>query len=143
VPLADLKESHPVETAEFAKARGIDDEPAFAWWVPYTLRKQDAIIASLKRRIRKTTHKYGIEVPVDVDDAYRIDKKNGNHFWRDAIAKEMFNVGIAFEILPDDKSPPVGFDKVTDHMVFDVRMSFERKARWACLEISFQPLHSY
>ena len=130
VPLADLKESHPVETAEFAKARGIDDEPAFAWWVPYTLRKQDAIIASLKRRIRKTTHKYGIEVPVDVDDAYRIDKKNGNHFWRDAIAKEMFNVGIAFEILPDDKSPPVGFDKVTGHMVFDVRMSFERKARW-------------
>jgi hypothetical protein len=26
----DMKESHPVETAEFAKARGIDDEVTFA-----------------------------------------------------------------------------------------------------------------
>ena len=31
IPLKDLKESNPVEVAEFAKARGIDDEPAFAW----------------------------------------------------------------------------------------------------------------
>ena len=39
VPLKDMKESHPVEVADFAKARGIADEPAFSWWVPYTLRK--------------------------------------------------------------------------------------------------------
>jgi hypothetical protein len=37
VPLKDLKESHPCEAAKFAKARGIADEPAFAWWVAYTL----------------------------------------------------------------------------------------------------------
>jgi len=30
IPLKDLKESHPIETAEFAKARSIVDEPAFA-----------------------------------------------------------------------------------------------------------------
>ena len=36
---ADMKEAHPVETAEYARARGISNEPAFAWWVPYTLRK--------------------------------------------------------------------------------------------------------
>jgi hypothetical protein len=30
IPLKDMKESHPVETAEFAKAWGIDDEVAFA-----------------------------------------------------------------------------------------------------------------
>ena len=41
VPLKDMKESYPIETAEFAKARGIVDEPAFVWWVPYTLRKRD------------------------------------------------------------------------------------------------------
>lgn len=39
IHLKDLKESHPVETAEFARAREIDDEAAFAYWVPYTLRK--------------------------------------------------------------------------------------------------------
>ena len=39
INLADMKEAHPVETAEYARARGISNEPAFAWWVPYTLRK--------------------------------------------------------------------------------------------------------
>ena len=33
IHLKDLKESDPVETTEYAKARGIADE-AFAWWVP-------------------------------------------------------------------------------------------------------------
>eukprot|EP00980_Cylindrotheca_fusiformis_P000893 scaffold235_cov88-Cylindrotheca_fusiformis.AAC.1 len=58
-----MKESHPVETAEFARARGIDKEPAFAWWVPYTLRKRDIILSKIKSRIRKTNRKYGIEIP--------------------------------------------------------------------------------
>ena len=78
VPLKDLKESHPVEVAEYAKARGISDEPAFAWWVPYTLRKRDIILSAVKSRIRKTTHKYGIEIPTSVEHAYQIDQKNGN-----------------------------------------------------------------
>ena len=39
INLTDMKEVHPVETAEYARARGISIEPAFAWWVPYTLRK--------------------------------------------------------------------------------------------------------
>ena len=39
VHLKDIKESHPIEVAEYARARGIDNEPAFTWWVPYTFRK--------------------------------------------------------------------------------------------------------
>ena len=34
VPLKILKNSNPIEVAEFAVARGIDKEPAFTWWVP-------------------------------------------------------------------------------------------------------------
>jgi hypothetical protein len=33
VNLADLKESYPIETAEYAIILGIDHEPAFNWWV--------------------------------------------------------------------------------------------------------------
>ena len=130
VPLKHLKESNPVEVAEFAVARGIDDEPAFAWWVPYTIRKRDVIIAKVKARIRKTTHKYGIEIPRTEEEAHALDAKNGNTFWRDAIAKEMHNVGVAFQILDDDEHIPVGYKKATGHMVFDVKMDFTRKARW-------------
>ena len=107
-----MKESNPVEVAEFAKARGIDDEPAFAWWVPYTLRKRDVILSAVKSRVRKMTHKYGIEIPTSIRDAIEIDKKTGNTFWRDAIEKEMMNVGVAFEALDEGKSPPIGWNKV-------------------------------
>ena len=56
--LVDMKQSYPVEMAEFARVRGISDEAAFAWWVPYTLKKRDVILSSVKTHIWKTTHKY-------------------------------------------------------------------------------------
>ena len=61
--MKDKKGSHPVDVAEYAIAKGIDREPAFCWWVPYTIRKRDAIIAAVRLRARKATHKYGIEIP--------------------------------------------------------------------------------
>jgi hypothetical protein len=41
VPLADLKESNPVEVAEYAVANGINQEPAFHWWVTHVLKKRN------------------------------------------------------------------------------------------------------
>jgi hypothetical protein len=130
IPLKDLKESHPCETAEYAKARGLCDEPAFAWWVPYTLRKRDIILSKIKARIRKTTHKYGIELPTSEPHSQEIDKKNGNTFWKDALAKEMTEVGVAFEVLDEGVPAPKGTSEVTGHLVWDVKMDFTRKARW-------------
>ena len=130
IALKDMKESHPVEVAEFARARGIHDEPAFAWWVPYVIRKRDVILSKLKARIRKTTHKYGIEVPTSLEHAYEIDRVNKNTIWRDALAKEMLNIGIAFEVLDENKKAPPGWKPVTGHLIWDVKMDFTRKARW-------------
>jgi hypothetical protein len=99
-----MKESHPVETAEFARARDMDVKPASAWWVPYTLRKRDIILSKIKARIRKMKHKYaGIEIPLNIDHAMQLDKDNGNSLWRDALALEMTNIGIAFEVLVEGK----------------------------------------
>ena len=128
--LAEMKESNPIEVAEFAVARGIQDEPAFSWWVPYTLKKRDRIVSAVTSRIRKAKHKYGIEVPSDIKDAIRIDEKNGNSLWQDAIKKEMYNVSIAFQILQEDENLPPGWIKASGHLVFDVKMDFTRKARW-------------
>ena len=109
VPLKLMKESNPVEVAEFAVARGLEKEPAFAWWVPYTLKKRDRIIASINSRVRKRSHKYGIEIPTSIEHAKEIDKRNGNTHWQDAVAKEMYNVSVAFKIMEDDKHLPVGY----------------------------------
>jgi len=128
--LKDLKESHPIEVVEFARARCIDNEPVFKWWVPHALRKRDIAISAVKSRIRKTTHKCGIEIPTNIEHAEETDEKNGDHFWRDAIKKEMHNVGIAFEMLDDEKRPPVGWKQVTGHSVFDLKIDFTRKVRW-------------
>jgi hypothetical protein len=130
IPLKDMKESHPVETAEFAKARKIADEPAFAWWVPYTLRKRDVILSKIKGWIRKTTQKYGIELPTNIDHAMRLDKDNGNSLWRDALDLEMLNIGVAFEVLEENQKAPPGWTKVTGHLIWDLKMDFTRKARW-------------
>ena len=119
-----------METAEYARTRGISNEPAFAWWVPYTLRKPEVILAVVKNQIRKTTHKYGIKIPRDVEHAHKIDLRNGNTMWRDALRKEMYNVRVAFEILHEGAHVPHGWKRATEHLVWDVRMDFTRKARW-------------
>ena len=130
IPLKDLKESNPVDVAEFAVARGIDDEPAFKWWVPYTLRKRDTIISAVKARLKVSTHKYGVEVPTSIEHGKRLDKENGNTLWADALTKEMTNVSVAFELLEEGVSAPVGWSKATGHIIWDVKMDFTRKCRW-------------
>ena len=92
IKLADMKESHPVEVAEYANARDIDKEPAFEWWVTHTLKMRQVILAALKKRIRKTMHKYGIEIPTSVEHAFELDRKNGNNLWKYALEMEMYNL---------------------------------------------------
>ena len=41
-----LMEHFPVQVAKFAVAWEIEDEPAFAYWVPCTLRKCDRVITT-------------------------------------------------------------------------------------------------
>ena len=114
-----MKNSHPVETTDFACARGIDDKVDFSYWVPYTLRKRDVIIASIKTRFRKVTHKFGIDIPTSIKHALDIDKINRNTFWRDALELEMMNMGISFDILDDNELVTPGWYKVTGHVIFD------------------------
>ena len=43
---------------------------------------------------------------------------------------EMYNIGVAFEILEDGKAAPAGYTKVSGHLIWSVKMDFTRKARW-------------
>ena len=80
VSLKDLKESNPIEVAAYVTAHDILEEPAFAWWVPYKLRKGDRIIASVNSHVRKSSHKYGIEIPMSIKHAEEIYHRNKNTF---------------------------------------------------------------
>ena len=100
------------------------------WWVPHVVRKREVILYAVKSRLRKTTHKFGIEIPTSIKDAERIDLENGNNFWRNAISLEMHNVGVVFELLKEDQKAPHGWNRLTGHLIFDIKMDFTRKARW-------------
>jgi hypothetical protein len=117
IALKDMNESHLIETAEFARARHIADEPVFAWWVSYTLRKCNIVLCKMKTRIQRTTHKYGIEVSTGIEYAMQLDRQNGNSFWQDTLALKMTNVGVAFKVLERSQLVPPGWKKVMDHLV--------------------------
>ena len=67
--LKNLKESHPVETAEYAVAQEIDHELAFNWWVNTILNNRLRIISLVRKRNAqyiKKTHKLGILYPIQL-----------------------------------------------------------------------------
>ena len=79
IPLKDVKESYPIETAEFAVSQVLTSSPAFKWWVPHILKKRDHIISKVRHRLLKKKFKYDHEVPSSVKHAYELDKKHGNN----------------------------------------------------------------
>jgi hypothetical protein len=130
IPLSQIKESNPIDVAEFAISRNIHKLPAFRWWVTKALRKRDRIIKKMKSRIRKPRMKFGIEIPTTVAQALELDRRNGNTYWRDAIDKEFKNVNIAFKLLGDDDRVPIGYKEITCHLIFEVKFDLRRKARY-------------
>jgi hypothetical protein len=133
VPLKDAKEAYPVQLAEYSVATRISNEPAFAWWVPFTLKKRNRIIAKVKSKYWVRTHKSGIKIPKTVQEAKTFDAENGNTVWWDAICKEMKNVRPAFEAWEKGLDQmPIGYQEVKCHLIFDVKMgeNFRRKARF-------------
>ena len=139
IPLKDLKVSNPVELAEYAIANGLSEEPAFKWWVNHTIKKRDIIISKVKSKYWRTTHKFGIRIPKDVNEAIQLDDENKNRRWYDSIQKEMSNVRIAFDAKPEisvddarSNKALVGYQEIRCHMIFDIKMDgkFTRKARF-------------
>ena len=59
-----------------------------------------------------------------------LDRCNKNTMWRDALVKELYNVGITHEVLEEGQWVPAGWHKVTGHLIWDVKMDFTWKARW-------------
>ncbi len=126
-----------MQVGEYVIAHGLQDEPAFAWLVPYVIRKRDIIVSSMNSWVRKTTHKYGIKMPAvgrTHDEVIRnteeLDCKDRNTFWMESMRKEIRNLIVAFKILDAGQKAPPGWYKTSGHIIFDVKMDFTRKARW-------------
>ena len=146
VDLKDVKESNPVKVAEYALEASISNEPEFSWWIPHVISTRTRILAKVKTCYVKRTHKFGIELPKTVEQELEIDCCTRATFWRNAIAKEMKTVGVAFDVLEKGEVAPVGYSKISYHLVFDVKMDFQQRPgswRTDMLQISFSVSHTH
>ena len=75
VPLKEIKENHSIETTEYTRYTSIIHEPAIIWWAPHVLTKRDQIIGKVIFFTKKKAHKYGIQIPRSVEEAYNLDKE--------------------------------------------------------------------
>ena len=112
------------------KEQQIDDESALNFLVGFTLKKRDMMISDVNKKTNKRTHKFGIRIPRNAQEAHSIDKENGSTLWGDEMAKEMSNVRVAFHIMKSGQSAPSGYQFLRCHVIWDVKLdSFKRKFR--------------
>ena len=76
------------------------------------LRKIDVKMSNAISRARKTTHKYCVVMPTNIEHAKMLDTKNGKTFWIDVIKTEAHDVGIVFEILDGNVSMSMGIGRL-------------------------------
>ncbi|KAL7474715.1 hypothetical protein ACHAW6_000674 [Cyclotella cf. meneghiniana] len=112
--LSDLKESDHLQVAEITLAVGIANEPANNWWVTWVFKKRE--------RIMSLIHKFKIELPKTVNEAYTINKAIGTTFQCNTIELEMKSVQVAFDVLPDGVTPPSDQKYMKCYMIFNVNI---------------------
>lgn len=84
-----------------------------------------------KRLLLKPKYKYGVQVPMLVNEAMTLDKVRGNNFWEEALKAEVGSLVMVkcFEFTPRNHRIPRDFQFTTLHMVWDVNQDLRRKAR--------------
>jgi hypothetical protein len=97
------------------------------------MAKDDPITcaAKLKSNRRTVRDKFGVQVPRDVKEAYRLDTENKNTLWQEAIVKE-FDLLREFQVYQDlgfKALPPRDHQRIMVHYVIDVKETGIRKAR--------------
>ena len=83
----------------------------------------------IKSKYIQRTHKYGIRGPKSVKEAQEVDKQNCNTLWMDSVRLEMTNNRIEFEDYKGDMKDLVGYEEITGHLIYDVKLAenFRRK----------------
>ena len=82
------------------------------------LKKREPIISALKgtsSQLVKKNIKFGFRVPQKVNEAMRLNEKNGNNLWRYGIAKEIDTVIIEFKLLNEGENNPPTYKKIRCH----------------------------
>jgi Reverse transcriptase (RNA-dependent DNA polymerase) len=136
-PLNIVAADDPVTCALYAKENNLLDLPGWKRFKALAKRekKLERMVNQAKLRSYNTAprYKYGFEVPRDYAHALRLDERNGNTLWKDAVTTERQQIQ-EYDVFHDHghhekASPPVGYKKIRIHLVFDVKHDGRHKAR--------------
>ena len=136
-PLQVIAADDPVTCAIYAKVNGILDPSGWKRFKGIAKREKKftRMVNQAKLRSFNTAprYKYGYEVPRTYDQAMRLDERNKNTLWKDAVSLEFAQINEYDTFI--DKGhhtkvkPPSGYKKIRVHLVFDVKHDGRHKAR--------------
>ena len=70
-----MKESYPIEVAEYDVANKIIGKPSLSWWDKINLKHRNRMINDVKYRYWSCNHKFGLELTHSLEEAIAIDRK--------------------------------------------------------------------
>jgi hypothetical protein len=122
--LADLKESYPIEVAEFAVApQGFTmNLLSYGGYHTYWPSANKLLLLSTNDIINKCTNMELRFLRTMMIVCKSTMKTVANTLWQDAIHLEMAKVQITFQILNDNESIPPTYQQIHCHMVYDMKM---------------------
>ena len=127
--LSDMKESYPVEVAEYEEAVCISNEPAVSWSTAHALKKGTENHSRSQQKIPQVDTQIWDQGAQNCGGSCVFGQGNGYDLWWKAIQKQISAVEVAFKVLDEDERPPVGSQYMKCHMMFSIKMEdFSQKA---------------
>ena len=140
-PLTLISKDDPITCAVYAKKHDLLDTTGWKHLKRYAKTSKRLIRAVKQSRIRQVRasarYQHGFQVPKDYNDAMRLDKKNGNTHWQDAMDLELTQIH-EYKVFKDTGKAkfhngkvvtPDGFQKIRVHFVYAVKHDGRFKAR--------------
>ena len=136
-PLNHIARDDPVTCAIYAREKGLLDKPGWKRFKAIAKREKKFLrmVNQAKLRSFNTSpkYKYGFEVPRTYDQAIRIDEKNGNTLWGDAVILELKQIDEYDTFIDKGHhtkiNSPSEYNKIRVHLIFDVKHDGRHKAR--------------
>lgn len=120
-PMEVIKKDDPATLAKYAYDNDLTDKTVWKWAKRYSknIKKLKRMVRNLrasKRSSRGIKYQFGVRVPRNIAEAYKLDQENGNSLWTEAIDREVkllrddfecFRVGEESEITEEYQKIPL------------------------------------
>jgi len=135
-PLDIMAKDDPVTCAEYAYQNKLLHLPG--WKRFKKLAKNNKVLKRMvkqarlqsKRNPRSPKYKFGVRIPYDTAEAYRLDQENGNSLWADSISVEVEALDAYNTFIDKGKVTSVeGYKKIPIRFIFDVKHDLRHRAR--------------